>query len=208
MKQFFRKIFSPMVYWNIIAMGVVFIGILIALAVWMDRYTHHGEGVDVPNLKGMMFNDASYELERLGLNAVISDSSYNRSLPAGAILEQIPAGGARVKDGRNIYLVVNAKETPTLPIPDIADNCSLREAEAQLKALGFKLGPIEYAFGDKDWVLDVKCRGRKVFPGERIPIDVPVVLVVGNNDSGDGFEEEIFGLDSIEIDLDDEDELL
>lgn len=200
MKQFFRKIFSPVVYGNIIAMGVVLIGVFIALSVWMDKYTHHGEGIDVPKLKGMMINDARYELERLGLNAVVSDSSYNRGLPAGAILEQIPAEGSRVKDGRNVYLIINAQQTPTLPVPDIADNCSLREAEAQLKALGFKLGPIEYVYGDKDWVLAVKCRGRKIYPGERIPIDVPVVLVVGNNDSGEEFEEEIFGTDSLEID--------
>lgn len=186
LKHFFGKIFSPVVYWNLAAMAFVFVAICIGLSVWMANYTHHGEGIDVPNVKGMLFSDADYELSKIGLVAIVSDSSYNRSLPAGTILEQTPGFGSRVKGGREIYLVVNAQQTPTLPVPDIADNCSLREAEAKLKALGFKLGPIEYAEGDKDWVYGVKCRGRNVNTGDRVPIDVPVVLVVGNNDSDFG----------------------
>lgn len=186
MKRFFGKIFSPVVYWNIAAMAFVFVAICIGLSVWMSSYTHHGEGIDVPNVKGMLFSDADYELSKIGLVAVVSDSSYNRSLPAGTILEQTPGLGSRVKGGREIYLVVNAQQTPTLPVPDIADNCSLREAEAKLKALGFRLGPIEYIEGDKDWVYGVKCRGRNINTGDRVPIDVPVVLVVGNNDSDFG----------------------
>lgn len=198
MKRFFGKIFSPVVYWNIAAMAFVFVAICIGLSVWMSSYTHHGEGIDVPNVKGMLFSDADYELSKIGLVAVVSDSSYNRSLPAGTILEQTPGFGSRVKGGREIYLVVNAQQTPTLPVPDIADNCSLREAEAKLKALGFRLGPIEYIEGDKDWVYGVKCRGRNINTGDRVPIDVPVVLVVGNNDNdfGEFFDEE--GLDGEE----------
>ena len=103
-----------------------------------------------------------------------------------------PAPGSKVKTGRNIYLTINTRNVPTLPIPDIADNCSLREAEARLKSLGFKLGPIEYAPGDKDWVLSVKCKGRNVVAGDRVEIDCPITLVVGNNSSGigDDFEDD------------------
>ena len=148
----------------------------------MEKYTRHGEKIEVPDINGMLLNDAEYALERAGLKAFISDSSYNRNLPAGTILDQFPQKGSLVKSGRSIYLVINARQTPTLPIPDIADNCSLREAEAQLKALGFKIGPIEYVSGDKDWVLAVKCKGQNVYAGERVPIDMPVVLVVGTDE--------------------------
>ena len=103
-----------------------------------------------------------------------------------------PVAGSKVKTGRTIYLTINTRNVPTLPIPDIADNCSLREAEARLKSLGFKLGPIEYAPGDKDWVLSVKCKGRNVVAGDRVEIDVPITLVVGNNNDGigDDFDDE------------------
>ena len=102
-----------------------------------------------------------------------------------------------VKSGREIYLVVNAASTPTLTLPDIADNSSLREAQAKLRAMGFKLGPVEYVAGDKDWVYGVKSRGRNVYAGERVPIDVPLVLQVGNT----SYEElELDAFDELEED--------
>lgn len=192
MNSFFKKLTSPIVYWNLIMLVLVSIVLLIVLWFWMKDYSHHGESVEVPQTKGMLLADAEYELEKQGLVAVISDSSYNRNLPAGTILEMTPAPGSKVKTGRNIYLTINTRNVPTLPIPDIADNCSLREAEARLKSLGFKLGPIEYAPGDKDWVLSVKCKGRTVVAGDRVEIDCPITLVVGNNNDGigDDFEDD------------------
>lgn len=168
--------------WSLLAMTIIVVVLCAALWTWMNYYTHHGEGVDVPNVKGMMLSDASYALGKVDLITVVTDSSYNRDLPAGTVLEQTPGVGSRVKAGREIYLTVNAQQIPTLPIPDIADNCSLREAEAKLRALGFKLGNVEHVPGDKDWVLGVKCRGKNVYFGDRVPIDAPIVLVVGNNE--------------------------
>ena len=73
-----------------------------------------------------------------------------------------------------------------MALPDIADNSSLREAQAKLTAMGFKLGPVEYVSGDLDWVYGVKSQGRNVYAGERVPIDVPLVLQVGKDS---GYEE-------------------
>lgn len=180
LKEFFSKITSPLLWGNFLAMIAVLI--LIAFGVWkgLSIYTRHGEGVNVPNVKGMQMNDARYELSKQGLEGVVVDSSYNRLLPAGSVIEQSPGVGCKVKSGREIYLTINARHTPTMPVPDIADNSSLREAEAKLKALGFKLGPCEYIEGEKDWVYGIKSRGCNVYAGDRIPIDYPVVLQVGN----------------------------
>ena len=185
LKEFTGKIFSSTVFWNLAGIVLFVIAVLFGLWEWMAWYTHHGERVDVPNVEGMLLSDAEYALGHVNLQAEVIDSSYNRSLPAGTVLDQLPKSGSKVKSGREIYLTVNARQTPTLSLPDIADNCSLREAEAKLKALGFKLGPVEYVPGDKDWVLGVKCNGRNIVVGERVPIDMPVVLVVGNSDLGD-----------------------
>lgn len=181
-EKFTERILRSTLLWNLMAMLVVIIVAAIGIWYWMGFYTRHGEKIDVPNVKGMVISDAEYALTRAKLQAVVADSGYDRKLPAGTVLEQLPAGGKQVKSGREIYLTINSRTTPTLQMPDIADNSSLREAEAKLRSMGFKLGPIEYAYGDKDWVLDVKCRGRHVSVGERISIDDPVTLVVGNND--------------------------
>ncbi len=196
MKDLLRKLFSPIIWGNLLAMVVA--AVLLVFLVWqgMRLYTHHGEKIEVPNVKGMLLEDAKFNLEKVDLVAEVADSSYNRSLPAGTILDQTPAKGKKVKSGRTIFLTINSREMPTLVMPDIADNCSLREAQAKLKALGFKLGNVEYVHGDKDWVMDVKCGGHHVAAGERVSIDTPVILVVGNDtDVFDEFEE-----DSLEVD--------
>ena len=115
----------------------------------------------------------------------------------GAILEQVPTAGRKVKSGREIILTVNTEKRPTTALPDIADNSSLREAQAKLTAIGFKLGPVEYVNGDRDWVYGVKCRDRNIYAGEQAPLDVPLVLQVGRGVSDleelveeDGEEEE------------------
>ena len=194
LEEFRKKLFGPYVYWNLIAMVLAGIAFCIALWVWMITYTKHGESVEVPEVKGMIINDAEYALDELDLVAVVVDSAYVRKQPAGIVLEQKPAPGSKVKTGREIYLTINQKQTPTNTIPDIAGNCSRREAEARRRALGFKIGPMELVPGDPDWVIALKVNGREVYTGERVPSDAPVVLVIGNSELGSEEDEfELFG---------------
>ena len=195
-QDFRKKLFGPYVCWNLAAMLLVGIALCVGLWIWMMRYTMHGESVEVPEVKGMMLSDAEYALDELRLIMVIVDSAYVRGQPAGIVLEQKPAPGSKVKSGREIYLTVNRKQSPTNIIPDIAGNCSRREAEARLRSLGFKIGPMEFVPGDPDWVVALKVNGREVYTGERVPVDAPVVLVIGNSELSNE-EEDIWG-DSLE----------
>lgn len=176
---FKQKMTAPIVWGNLLAMLIV--AILSCIGIWkgMEIYTHHGESVEVPQLVGMQENDAYYKLNQLDLHGVVVDSAYNKNLPAGAILEQVPTAGRKVKSGREIFLTINTERRPTTALPDIADNSSLREAQAKLSAIGFKLGPVEYVSGDREWVYGVKSRDRNVYTGEQVPLDVPLVLQVG-----------------------------
>ncbi len=200
---FFKKLFSGYVWGNLLAMAAV--AALAVFLLWkgLALYTNHGETVAVPSLTGMQESDALYTLERAGLQGVIVDSAYNKRKPTGSILDQHPAAGAKVKAGREIHLTINSAQTPTLPLPDVADNSSLREAQARLTAMGFKLGPVEYIPGDRDWVYGVKSRGRNVYPGEHVPVDVPLILQVGSNAADEDFDE--WGDDDLDIDLEADD---
>lgn len=84
-----------------------------------------------------------------GLTCIVSDSSYVKNLPAGCILEHNPAAGQKVKEGRTIYLTINTLSTPLLVVPDVADNSSMRQAQARLLAAGFKLSENEHIAGEK-----------------------------------------------------------
>lgn len=201
-KEFFKKISAPIVWGNLLGMAAVVL--LVAIGVWkgLDHYTHHGEAIQVPNVKDLSVSDARYTLNKAGLDAVIADSSYNRSAPPGAVLEQTPAPGSKVKSGHAIYLIINTTSTPTIPMPDIADNSSLREAEARLRALGFKVGPPEVIEGEKDWVYGVKYNGRMVYAGDRLPVDARITLQVGSG-TMDDFSDSLDVVDSLSAPTDD-----
>ena len=90
------------------------------------------------------------------LNFVVSDSTYVEDLPAGSIVDYTPSAGQKVKEGRTIYLTINTLDIPLQVIPDVADNSSVRQAEARLLASGFKLDEVQYVPGEQDWVYGVK----------------------------------------------------
>lgn len=179
-KEFFGKFLDRRLWGNLLAMAVVAAALCFGVKYGLDVYTHHGEEIPVPNVRGMGFNEARALIESNGLRVAVADTGYNKRMPADCVLLQTPIGGTRVKSGRMVYLTVNSESTPTLTIPDIADNSSVREAEARLKAMGFRLTPPEEVTGEKDWVYGIKARGRRVGMGDRVPIDVPLTLMVGS----------------------------
>lgn len=188
-----NKFTAPVIWGNLLAMVLVVALLLGGVWEWLNIYTQHGEEVTVPNVEGTLYADARNMLGQLGLEAVVADSAYDRSLPAGIVLKQRPQSGTLVKSNRPIQLTINSSEMPTLELPSLANNSSLREAQEILKQYGFRLGPVEYVDGEeRDWVVGVKCQGREVYSGDRIPRDAAVVLRVGNGMMvGDSIENDI-----------------
>lgn len=179
-KEFFGKFRSKYLWGNLLAMALTVVLLCVGVKYGLDIYTHHGEGVPVPNLTGMNFDNAANLLDRNELRIVVSDSGYNKKLPADCILAQSPGEGTSVKKGHTIYVTVNSPSSPTVAIPDIIDNSSVREATAKLSALGFKLLEPKVVTGEKDWVYGILCRGRRLSTGDRISIELPLTLMIGN----------------------------
>lgn len=178
-KEFFSKIKRHYVLINLLAMAMVIVLLCVGVKYALAIYTHHGEGIEVPDLKGMTYLKARLLLEEDNLNIVVSDSGYVKTMPADCILAQTPGFGTKVKSGHTIYVTVNSPSSPTFAIPDVVDNSSFREAEAKLMAMGFQLTEPQKVVGEKDWVYGIICRGRRVSNGDRIPIDYPLTLMVG-----------------------------
>ena len=178
--EFFRKLMSGKFWANIGAMLIVVVLLCLGVKFGLDVYTHHGESIAIPDVRRKSFADADYLLREAGMTVVVSDTGYVRGLPPDCILEQSPAPGECVKSGHVIYLTVNASHTPTLTVPDIIDNSSLREAMAKLQAMGFKLTHPMFVEGEKDWVYGLVVHGRQVKAGDRIGIDDFITIQVGN----------------------------
>lgn len=172
--------------------SVLFVGanLLIAIAVgailltilyfWLRHYTQHGKEVDVPNIVGLYVEEAEPQARAAGLRLQIMDSTYSTRVPLGTIVEQTPPAMSHAKDGRTIYIVVNAKSRRRVPLPDLQD-MSFRQAEATLRSVGIQVNetyeyePSEY----KDLVLAVKQNGEVLVPGQRVDDGSRVTLVVG-----------------------------
>mgnify|MGYP002626028886 FL=1 len=197
-----EKLLSPIVWGNLLAMLLVALLLLLVLWKGMGIYTRHGERIDVPQLVGLQERDAEYRLSQLGLQAIVVDSAYNKAMAPGCILEQTPAAGRAVKSGRNVYLTVNTDRMPTVALPDLIENSSLREAQAKLTAMGFRLAPVERVSGERDWVKGIKSGGRNVYAGDRVPIDVPLVLQVGGDSDAFGDMDDLLGDDLTEEPMD------
>ncbi|MBO4827096.1 MAG: PASTA domain-containing protein [Prevotella sp.] len=178
--EFFRKIFSLHLWANLLAMALVVVLLCFGVKYGIDFYTHHGEKIIVPDVKHKSFRDAEHILDDLDLEIQVSDTGYVKTLPPDCVLEQSPEPGAVVKSGRIIYVIINSPSTPKLTIPDVIDNSSLREARAKLIAMGFKVIDPEYVPGERDWVYGIKVRGRNVVTGDRVSIEDPLILQVGD----------------------------
>jgi beta-lactam-binding protein with PASTA domain len=189
-KVFFKKLVSPMVWGNLLAMLLVIVALCFGLKWWLNYYTHHGEGVDVPDLHGVHYREAIARLDSVGLLLVVNDSSYIEGMAAGAIVSQTPAVGMKVKDGRIIYVTINSLTMPCERIPDLIDNCSFREAQARLKSLGFELLSPKVIEGEKDWVYGIQCRGRNLVAGEGVPRGSELTLVIGSGSMESDLEED------------------
>ena len=128
----------------------------------------------------MTVEEATKMFRNHGLVYVISDTKYVKDKAAGIILELKPGAGEKVKEGRTVYLTVNTLDVPLRAIPDVADNSSLRQAEARILASGFKLNDIQYVPGEKDWVYGVKYRERMLAIGDKVPMGATLTLMVGD----------------------------
>ena len=179
-KEFFSIKKNAFFWFNLL--GMVVVGILL---IWgtlrgLDSYTRHGEALVVPDVNDMTVAQAEQAFRTNGLVAVVADSNYVSSKPAGVVLDQSPMAGQRVKRGRMIYLTINTYAIPLVNVPDVADNSSLRQAEAKLIAAGFKLAEVEWQSGEKDWVYGVKYKMRELMPGEKVPRGAELSLIVGD----------------------------
>ena len=181
-KEFFSFKSNKFFWLNILGMCLFVVIALVAALKWLDFYTQHGEGIEVPDLKGLSLNEAEARLKADGLEMSVIDSTYIAGYPYGCIIEQNPAIGVKVKQKHRIYVTINTNSVPLRAIPDIIDNCSLREAQAKVSASGFTLGENEFIQGETDWVYGVKYRGLQLATGAKVPVGATLVLVVGNND--------------------------
>lgn len=168
---------------NILAAVVVAVAAAWGALVWLKSYTHHGESVEVPDVKGLYVEEAELLLADLGLGYEVIDSVYLRSLAPGEIAEQSPAPGTSVKRSRDLYLTVNRRSRKMVGVPMLVGE-SRRKAQTNLKTLGFNADSVRYKpYEFDDEVLGLLYDEVPLDSGASVPDGARIVLVVGRADS-------------------------
>ena len=182
---FFKNLFFAL------AIVVVF---LVVFVKFLDFSTNHGEEITVANLSKMKLEVAEEKLDEEGLEVFLLDTvEFRPEFPPYTIVEQDPIAGSKVKDGRKIYVKLNAGGYAMVTFPDLK-NKTFRQAANALRALGLVEGELKYVPDlAKDIVLEVSYNGKPVKAGDKLMKNSKIDFVLG--DGKDMFKEE--DLDSI-----------
>jgi len=177
----FSKYFTKALLYNIlIAIGIIAI-LLFIVQRGLNSYTRHGESITVPDLRGMSFTQVKTILGGKNLDWQVMDSVYDMNKPPFSIVDQNPKPNSKVKEGRTIYITVNAVTAPTTEVPDLVGRSSLKYAKMQLESYGLKVGePIYQPDPHLNAVIGMQIKGRNVTHKMKVPRGTEVVLILGN----------------------------
>lgn len=181
-RTFFIQVFIA------ISIVVVFTFLVIQ---FLDFRTNHGQEIKVPDLAKMKLETAEEKLNELDLEVFLLDTvEFNADFPPFTILEQDPKAGSLVKDGRKVYVKLNAGEFTDITIPEFKDK-TFRQISATVKSLTLKEGKITYKpHIAKDIVLQIYQNGRRLRAGDKVKKNSTLDFVLG--DGKEVFDEETF----------------
>ena len=162
--------------------AVVIVVVLIAGAVvFLNVVTQHNRELVVPDFTNMTVAEAEALAADAGMRVEVTDSVFAKRIRKGAVRDQNPAPGSKVKEGRRISLTINALNAKKVTMPNLID-LSMRQALAELQSRGLVLGKLIYV---RDMATNNVLRqlhgNREIAPGTTVETDTVVDLVVGLN---------------------------
>lgn len=172
---------SKQFIFSIIA-AIVVVGILIFGSLqFLNIYTRHGKEIQVPDLKKMKAEKAMELVSENNFEIIIIDTvDFDPKYPPLTISDQDPKANAAVKEGRKIYVKINASGYSSVRLPNL-DGRTLRHSIAILESLGLVKGEVKYEpdFA-KDVVLRIEQDGRILRAGDKVLRNSKIDFVLGD----------------------------
>jgi beta-lactam-binding protein with PASTA domain len=142
-------------------------------------YTHHGQALLVPDFTGLTPEEAIELADDKDLSIEVADSVFIEGRIKGTVVDQNPRPDFKVKDGRTIFLTINAFNQAKVPIPNMV-GVSFRQAKVSLESAGLHVGRLIYRPDPmKNYVIEQRRNGQIIEPGTMIPKESKVDLVLG-----------------------------
>ncbi|MFI5220443.1 MAG: PASTA domain-containing protein [Bacteroidia bacterium] len=181
MKKLFHFLTSRIFFINLAIACLVLTLFFVLVYNRLNSYTHHGDTVTVPDLRGLPISGVEKFLSGKALRYKISDSTlYDINKPPGTVIEQDPPPLEKVKENRTIYIAITRTLAPQIKMPNLID-VSFRQAEAILVTYGLKPGKTIYKPDlCKNCVLSMQLDGKLLQPGDEIKKGSVIDFVLGD----------------------------
>lgn len=176
-----RFLTSSAFFKNLVAALLILIVFLFTIVKFLDFSTNHGEEINVPDITKMKLEVAEEKLDEEGLEVFLLDTvDFKPEFPPYTIVEQDPRPGSKVKDGRKIYVKLNAGGFSTVTLPNLI-NKTFRQAANTIRTLGLQEGKLKYVPNiAKDVVLEIHQNGKKLKAGDKILKNSTIDFVLGD----------------------------
>lgn len=180
-----KEFFTSKIFLKNLGIAVLLTIVLIWVTMTiLSFYTHKGENISTPDLKGLNINEVKSLIDKDNLRFVIEDTIYRKDVRPGTVVLQNPSAGHKIKPNRVIYITLASSMPEQVEVPKLTD-VSMRQARVLLESKGFALGNIEMRPSEfNDLVLEQKHNGQAIQPGSRLDNGSTIDLVVGKNMSG------------------------
>ena len=166
---------------NILWAVVIVVVLIAGSVIFLNVVTQHNRELIVPDFTNMTVAEAEALAADAGMRVEVTDSVFAKRIRKGAVRDQNPAPGSKVKEGRRISLTINALNAKKVTMPNLID-LSMRQALAELQSRGLVLGKLIYV---RDMATNNVLRqlhgNREIAPGTTVETDTVVDLVVGLN---------------------------
>ncbi len=132
-----------------------------------------GASVEVPDVRGMTYEEATDELEKVGLKISEGDLVYSSKYELGEVVSTDPTPGSMAKENSTVEVNI-CKGAEAGTVPDLTGK-TLEEAKSLIDRYGFKIGNIDTKVSSepKDTVLEQDPKGgAETTPGGYINIVV------------------------------------
>lgn len=166
-------------------LGIAIVGLLLFIFLmiqWLKITTNHTQKIQVPDLSKMTISEVKAKLDELNLDLKILDSvNYKPDYPPLSVVEQDPEAGDFVKENRKIYLKINRPTYQDIRLPNVLKK-SRRNAEAVLRAVGFRIGKNPKYVPDiaRNVVRGLYYKGKTIKVGDKLPKNSVIDLKLGD----------------------------
>jgi serine/threonine-protein kinase len=138
-----------------------------------------GDAIVAPSLVGQTASDALDEAERAHLKAVIAERSPSDGFPKDVVMRQEPKAGTRVREGRQISLVVSTG-AQIFAMPDFRYE-TMREVNLDLSHYRLQLGKVRTVANDEVPANHVVAQNPPPLSSARVGTTVNIDLSAGTS---------------------------